>query len=139
FEENAVLKAIAGFAHTQMACLADDSGLEVAALSGAPGVWSARYAGPDATDALNHARLMRELAALPGATRDARFVSCVAVALPAALAGRVAGTDFVARPIPGSAGGVVVTAQRHVSGVIIDDPRGEGGFGYDPHFLYEPL
>ncbi len=73
FEENALLKARHAAARSGLAALADDSGLEVDALGGRPGVWSARFAGPDATDEDNNARLLRELDERPGAARSARY------------------------------------------------------------------
>ncbi len=117
FEGNARLKAEALVAATGLAALADDSGLEVEALGGAPGVHSARYAGAQATDADNVARLLAELGALePDAQRGrrARF-RCVLV---------------LRRP-----DGSEVVAEGEVAGVIAGEPRGSGGFGYDPVFV----
>ena len=78
FVENAILKARNAAKHSRLPALADDSGIEVDALNGAPGIYSARYAGPGASDQDNVQRLLRELAALPGAERSARF-QCVMV------------------------------------------------------------
>jgi XTP/dITP diphosphohydrolase len=118
FEGNARLKAQALVAATGLAALADDSGLEVEALGDAPGVHSARFAGPHATDADNVARLLADLGALDPAGdplgRRARF-RCVLVLL---------------RP-----DGSEVVAQGEVAGVIAPHPRGSGGFGYDPVFV----
>lgn len=113
FEANAVLKAEYACRSTGLPALADDSGLEVAALGGAPGVYSARYAGPEATDADNVAKL---LAALEGREdRRARFVCVLALVLaPGAEAQIFHGTW---------------------EGEILHAPRGEGGFGYDPIFF----
>lgn len=109
-EDNAVLKARAVAAATGVAALADDTGLEVEALNGAPGVRTARYAGPTATYAQNRAAL---LAALQGVTdRRARFRTVVALAW----------------------NGTVVTAAGSVAGTIAPEERGSGGFGYDPLF-----
>ena len=119
FEGNARLKADAVVAATGEAALADDSGLEVDALGGAPGVRSARYAGPGASDADNVARLLAELdaaGAVDPARRTARF-RCVVVLR------RPDGREFVA-------GGTV-------EGRIAPAPRGHGGFGYDPVFVPE--
>lgn len=115
FEENALIKARAAAAATQCPTLADDSGLEVDALAGAPGVFSARYAGPDATDADRVNKLLQELAETgPGSLRTARFVAAVAVALP---------------------NGNAVAVRGVCEGAIAQAPRGEGGFGYDPIFI----
>lgn len=113
-EENARLKASALSRATGQAAVADDTGLEVAALAGAPGVRSARYAGPRATPADNVAKL---LAALQGAQdRRARFSTIVLVAYP---------------------DGRELVAAGSVDGTISEEARGEGGFGYDPVFVPE--
>jgi len=116
FAENAAIKAVAGSQLFRGYVLSDDSGLEVDALGGAPGVISARYAGPKANDADNRARLLRELAAdsVRGKARSARFrcVMCVA-----------------------RDGAVLGTFDGAVEGVIINQERGEGGFGYDSLFV----
>lgn len=115
FLGNARLKAAALVAATGLAALADDSGLEVDALGGAPGVWSARYAGPDATDADNVAKLLVALADRPDpADRTARFRSVVVFQRPD-------GTELVADG----------TVEGHIAPAI----RGDGGFGYDPVFV----
>ncbi|MFM7270223.1 MAG: RdgB/HAM1 family non-canonical purine NTP pyrophosphatase [Actinomycetes bacterium] len=111
-EENARLKAEALRDATGLAALADDTGLEVDALDGAPGVYSARYAGPDATYDDNCAHLLAALAAVPE-PRTARFATSIVVALPD-------GRELVAR--------------GEVDGAITTAPRGAGGFGYDPVF-----
>ena len=112
---NARLKAAALVAATGLAALADDSGLEVDALGGAPGVWSARYAGPAATDADNVAKLLGALADRPEpADRTARFRSVVVLQRPD-------GTELV--------------ADGTVEGHIAPTARGTGGFGYDPVFV----
>ncbi|TNF29784.1 MAG: non-canonical purine NTP pyrophosphatase [Deltaproteobacteria bacterium] len=136
FEENALLKAIAGFRHTGLPCLADDSGLLVDALDGAPGVYSARYAGADATDADNNALLISRLVDVPAERRGARFASNVALVLPAALAVGVPDGPWRRHDVDAEA--VAFTVEGTVPGRIIDDARGAAGFGYDPHFLYEP-
>jgi XTP/dITP diphosphohydrolase len=108
-------------ASTGLASLADDSGLEVDALEGGPGVRTRRYAGPDATDADNNAKLLRELAGVPPPRRGARYVCVLAIALPD----------------PASPGGLRLLSRRGTSrGRIALEPRGSGGFGYDP--LFEP-
>jgi len=115
-EENARLKAEALVSATAMAAIADDTGLMVEALDGAPGVYSARYAGPDATYRDNVAKLLGEMAALPdrGGARRARFVT-VAVAVDPD------GRSWVATGV--------------VDGRIAEEPAGEAGFGYDPVFV----
>lgn len=115
FFANALIKARHAAMVTNQAALADDSGLEVDALAGAPGIYSARYAGPGADDAANNAKLLRALAGLPVSARRARY-RCVLVFLE--------GPDDAA---PLAAEGVW-------EGVILDAPRGDGGFGYDPYF-----
>lgn len=118
FIENALAKARHAARAGKLPALADDSGLCCAALDGAPGVRSARFAGPAATDAQNNAELIRRLA--PYADRRAHYV-CVVVAL--------AHADD---PEP-------LIADARWYGTIVDSPRGAGGFGYDPHFLVDGL
>ena len=117
FVGNARLKAVALAAATGLSALADDSGLVVDALGGAPGVRSARYAGDDATDADNVALVLSELSAR-GATdpaeRTARFRCVIVLRAP---------------------DGVEVVADGSVEGRLVDAPRGSGGFGYDPLFV----
>jgi XTP/dITP diphosphohydrolase len=115
FEENALLKARHAARHSGLAALADDSGLEVDALGGRPGVWSARYAGDGASDEENLRHLLAELAGVPPAQRQGRY-QCVIVFLPQPDA-----APLIAR---GSWQGHIITA-----------PRGAGGFGYDPVFV----
>lgn len=114
FAENAVLKAQAAAQHTGLWAMADDSGLEVDALDGRPGVYSARLAGPDATDADNNAKLLRLLADVPAVRRTARFRCAIALASP---------------------DGDVFVEEGVCEGVIAGEPRGGGGFGYDPLFI----
>jgi XTP/dITP diphosphohydrolase len=121
FETNARIKARFAARVTGLPALADDSGIEVAALGWTPGVRTRRYAGPDATDADNNAKLLRELADVPVERRDARYVCVLALALH----------DDAA---PG--GLTVVTRRGTTRGRITLEPRGSGGFGYDP--LFEP-
>ena len=135
FEENALIKArtameaaeniasiaddrIAAVADDRIAAVADDSGLSVDALDGAPGVYSARYAGNHGDDAANNALLLKNLAHLPVEQRRARFVCCIALVYP---------------------DGREITVRGETEGLIIDDARGKGGFGYDPYFYYEPF
>ena len=122
FETNARIKARFYAAASGLPTLADDSGLEVDALDGGPGVFTRRYAGPDATDAANNAKLLRELDGLPPPERGARYVCALALALPGEA---------------GPRGGQRLIVKRGTcSGRIADGLRGEGGFGYDP--LFEP-
>jgi XTP/dITP diphosphohydrolase len=115
FAENALGKALHYSRFSDETVFADDSGLVVPALDGAPGVESARYAGPNATSEQRIARLLREMSALRGAQRAAYFVCVIAVAQ----GGR----------------GIAVVSDR-VDGEILDAPRGQGGFGYDPVFHF---
>ena len=132
FEENALIKArtameasgnriaaasAAAIADARIAAIADDSGLAVDALNGAPGVYSARYAGGHGDDAANNAFLLKNLVDTPAEERTARFVCCIACVFP---------------------DGREITVRGETEGLIIDDPRGDGGFGYDPYFYYEP-
>ncbi|EKP94912.1 XTP/dITP diphosphatase [Thermaerobacter subterraneus] len=118
FLENARLKAEAVARQAGLPALADDSGLCVDALGGRPGVHSARFAGPGATDAANNARLLAELAGVPPARRTARFRCVVVLALP---------------------GGRWTWAEGEAPGRILEAPRGQGGFGYDPLFYSDEL
>ena len=116
FEENATLKALAVSGHFDGWVIADDSGLEVDALDGEPGVWSARFSGDGATDASNRTLLLEKLEGVRGKERSARFRCVIVLAR--------AGRKFAA--FSGS-----------VEGVIINQEKGEGGFGYDPLFVPE--
>jgi XTP/dITP diphosphohydrolase len=118
FAENSTGKALYYSRHCDGLVFADDSGLVVPALGGAPGVLSARYAGPGASDKQKNAKLLRELRDKIGTQRAARFV-CV---ITAALRGRAC---------------AVVSGQ--VEGLILEEPRGVGGFGYDPIFYFPEL
>jgi XTP/dITP diphosphohydrolase len=113
-EGNALLKAEAVVAATREAAVADDTGLEVEALGGRPGVYAARYAGPGATYADNVAKLLDELADVPPVARTARFRTVLVALFPH--------------------GGEVV-AEGWVDGLIADAARGTNGFGYDPVFV----
>jgi XTP/dITP diphosphohydrolase len=122
FAGNASKKALEVSRATGLPALADDSGLEVDALGGAPGVISARYAGPEHDDRANNDRLLRELTGVPPERRTARFRSVVALA-----------------DASGSLADRVLTADGTCEGVILDAPRGTGGFGYDPLFFAPEL
>ena len=120
FVENAIIKARHASAHTGLPALADDSGLEVDALAGQPGVHSARYAGEPCDDAANNRKLLEALADVPAARRTARF-HCVLALL-----------RHPADPVP------LICAGRW-EGRILQAPAGERGFGYDPLFLFPEL
>ena len=120
YEENSLIKARTAVeaGNHRYAAIADDSGLSVDALDGAPGVYSARYAGGHGDDAANNALLLKNLSHLPVSERTARFVCCIALVYP---------------------DGREMTVRGETEGIIINEARGEGGFGYDPYFYYEPF
>lgn len=120
FVENAILKARHACRHSGLPALADDSGLEVDALNGAPGIYSARFAGPGASDAENCERLLHQLAGIADAQRSARF-RCVLVFM-----------RHAEDPTP-------LISIGTWEGNILHAPRGNGGFGYDPLFLVPEL
>lgn len=115
FIENAILKARNAAGHTGLPAIADDSGLEVDVLNGAPGIYSARYAGPRATDQENTQKLLRELAHVAKQERTARF-QCIVV--------------YMLHPLDPTP----LVCQGTWDGLIVDHPRGANGFGYDPVF-----
>ena len=123
FEANATLKARFGARATGLPTIADDSGIEVDALDGGPGVRTRRYAGERATDEDNNAKLLGELAGLPPERRGARYVCVLALALPDATGQR---GEVPVRMVRGTCRGRIAT-----------EPRGTEGFGYDP--IFEPL
>jgi XTP/dITP diphosphohydrolase len=116
FEENAYKKASFTARVLGLPALADDSGLEVQALAGAPGIHSARYAGPGVTDSDNNAKLLKALSGK--ANRKARFCCVLTLAVPS---------------------GAALTYEAFCEGLILDSARGDNGFGYDPLFLYPPM
>jgi len=116
FGANAMIKAVHYSRHCEGLLFADDSGLVVDALDGAPGVWSARFSGPDATDESNNRLLVEKMRGVEN--RTAHFVCLIALARGGRVLGLYVGS---------------------VSGVILEEPRGEGGFGYDPLFYYPPF
>ena len=118
FCENARIKARHWFNHSGLASLADDSGLAVEALDGAPGIYSARFAGDGATDKDNLERLLERIHGVDHSERGASFICCLALC---------------------RTNGSLVMFQGRCDGVILDHPRGRGGFGYDPVFYYPPL
>lgn len=113
FSANAIKKAVAATEFTGELCLADDSGLEVDAINGAPGVYSARFAGEPKDDEANNRKLLQLLANVPDEQRTARFRCVIALAKP---------------------NGSVQTADGTCEGIILRELKGEGGFGYDPLF-----
>jgi len=115
FVENAILKARNAARHTGLPALADDSGIEVDALHGRPGIYSARYSGPDGDDAANNAKLLSELAGVPDAQRTARFRCAMAF------------LQHAEDPSP-------ILAEGTWEGRIARAPAGSGGFGYDAVF-----
>ena len=117
FEGNAEKKAVSAALATNSWALADDSGLVVDALDGAPGVRSARYAGEPSDDARNNAKLLEALSGLPPERRKAHFVCVLALARPD--------------------GSVAAAFRGETHGRILEEARGEGGFGYDPLFLFD--
>ncbi len=122
FRTNAAIKARSGVRRSGLPTLADDSGLEVDALRGGPGVRTRRYAGDGASDADNNAKLLDALRGLPPRDRGARYVCALALALPERA---------------GSRGGLpLIVTQGTIRGRIATEPRGSGGFGYDP--IFEP-
>ena len=116
FEENALAKARDAYAATGLPAVADDSGLEVAALNGMPGVLSARWSGAHGDDVANYALLLAQMRDVPDERRSAAFVSACALVYG-----------------PGDADRTVVRGEW--PGVIAREPRGAGGFGYDPVFM----
>lgn len=118
FEANALIKARACVDATGLPAIADDSGLEVDALDGAPGVYSARYAGSPSDDHANNAKLIAALDGVPDERRRARFVCAAALVVPDGREMLVRGT---------------------MEGRVVDQPRGSHGFGYDPYFVADEV
>lgn len=115
FAENAAKKASETATHLQQWVLAEDSGIRIDALKGEPGVYSARYSGPGATDESNNAKMISELDGIPPQRRGAGYTCHVAISDPA--------------------GQIRLTQEATCRGRIIEEPRGPNGFGYDPYFL----
>ena len=118
FAENAELKALTYAKMSGLLSLADDSGLEIDALNGAPGIYSARFAGADASYEERFRLILEQLKAIPVAQRTARFRCAITVAEPS---------------------GYYRTVEGKIEGIIADEPRGENGFGYDPIFFVPEL
>ena len=135
FRANAALKALSAYAATGKPALADDSGLCVDALDGAPGVWSARYAGPGLGDAANNTRLLADLQGVR--ERGAHYVCVLALVCPEEWVREnlpIRGVERVFDEPGLPAGLALIVAEGRVDGEIVDTPSGSGGFGYDPHF-----
>jgi len=136
-EHNALKKAREVLGHTGCCALADDTGLEVDALDGAPGVYAARYAGPDATYEDNTAKVIKELEGVPESERTARFRCVIALALAGddarTLADRVKDEPNV-HSNADVGDGVALVTEGILDGRITTAPRGSDGFGYDPVF-----
>lgn len=118
FEGNAYIKAKTLCDYTGLITVADDSGLAVDALNGAPGVYSARYSGENASDAENIEKLLCELSSVPNGKRTAKFICSLCVCRP---------------------DGETLYVSGESEGLIIDELRGDGRFGYDPVFFYPPM
>ncbi len=116
FEENAIIKAKDGLKNTGLISVADDSGICVDYLDGAPGIYSARYSGEHGDDASNNQKLLQELDGVPMEERTARYVAAIACVFPD-------GRQF--------------TVRGECEGKIAFEPHGDGGFGYDPYFISE--
>ena len=116
FEENAIIKARDGLKNTGLISVADDSGICVDYLGGAPGIYSARYSGEHGDDELNNQKLLHELEGVPMEKRTARYVAAIACVFPD-------GKNF--------------TVRGECEGKINFEPVGDGGFGYDPYFISE--
>ncbi len=114
FEENSAIKAKTICRMTGKPAIADDSGLAVDVLNGAPGIYSARYAGEDADDSKNNAKLLNALREVPAAERTGKYVSVITIVFP---------------------DGRTLVARGECTGKLLFAPRGEGGFGYDPLFV----
>ena len=114
FEENSAIKARTICSMRGLPAIADDSGLSVDALDGAPGIFSARYAGPEADDQANNAKLLEALRAVPETERTGRYVSVITLAYP---------------------DGRLLSARGECTGILLTAPRGADGFGYDPLFV----
>ena len=118
FEENAIIKAAAGLNNTGLISVADDSGICVDYLDGAPGIFSARYSGEHGDDQTNNEKLLAELSGVPMEKRTARYVAAIACVFPD--------------------GREPIVVEGRTQGIILKEGRGKAGFGYDPLFYYEP-
>jgi XTP/dITP diphosphohydrolase len=146
FAENSILKARAVADATGLLAIADDSGLAVDVLGGAPGIFSARWSGRHGDDAANLELLLAQLSDVPDGHRGAAFVCAAALAVPATSAAGSSGTgssgtDSWGGGVTGAgdtgAGGTQVVEHGQLEGTLLREPRGDGGFGYDP--ILQPI
>jgi XTP/dITP diphosphohydrolase len=131
FEENARKKSLHYSAFIDGLVFADDSGILVDALGGAPGVRSARFAAPDADDVQNNRKLLAELRRVEAASGRSTQ--------PRAAAPSSRAAHYICVIALAERGRILTTVEGRADGIIVDEPRGAGGFGYDPYFLYPPL
>jgi XTP/dITP diphosphohydrolase len=145
FEENARKKALHYSAFVSGPVFADDSGISVDALRGAPGVFSARFARPDATEDENNRKLLQELRRVEGVTSGSSPVSLQTALEARGMAPTVENqpsrraAHYVCVIALAQCGRILCVTEGRADGVILDEPRGAGGFGYDPYFFYTPL
>jgi len=141
FEENARQKALHYSAFVKGLVFADDTGISVDALGGAPGIHSARFAAPDADDVKNNHKLIAELQKVEAAGRAkaARPAPSPGSAPAGRRATQARAAHYVCVIALAERGRIITTVEGRADGVIINEPRGAGGFGYDPHFFYPPL
>jgi XTP/dITP diphosphohydrolase len=143
FEQNARKKALHYSAFVSGAVFADDSGISADALGGAPGIFSARFAGPDATDDENNRKLLEELRRREKASADSASLQTLsevrATAPEAESRSSRRAAHYVCVIALAQSGRILCVTEGRAAGVILDEPRGTGGFGYDPYFFYAPL
>jgi XTP/dITP diphosphohydrolase len=145
FEENARKKALHYSAYVSGPVFADDSGISVDALQGAPGIFSARFAGPNATDDQNNRKLLEELrraeAAGAGWSPANLQAACEERGITPAVDNQPShrAAHYVCVIALAQCGRILCVTEGTADGVILDEPRGRGGFGYDPYFFYAPL
>jgi XTP/dITP diphosphohydrolase len=145
FEENARKKALHYSAYVSGPVFADDSGISVDALGGAPGVFSARFSGPNATDDENNRKLLQELRRVETAAPGFSPASLAAALAERGIASRVENqpdrpaAHYVCVIALAERDRILCVTEGRADGVILDEPRGTGGFGYDPYFFYTPL
>jgi len=137
FEENARKKALHYSAYVPDPVFADDSGISVDALGGAPGIFSARFAGPSATDDENNRKLLEELRRVDEELRRAETMIEGRSEAEYKPIRRTA--HYVCVIVLAQSGRILWVTEGRADGIILDDPRGKGGFGYDPYFFYPPL
>ena len=139
FEENAFIKAESGCRESGMPCIADDSGLAVDYLDGAPGVYSARYAGEHGDDDANNKKLLKALEGVDEAKRGAKFVCVAAFVLPEESSLTIPEEWRISKELSEKSGipcERAMVVRGECKGVILTEEHGNGGFGYDPLFYY---